>query len=180
MESDASETAGDCLDLAALVDRAERMVRGPRLDKGRRHEDSDSDYETQNWAASTSEPDMSHLRHAPGPRLRRRHAPGPRDWRHSLPECLEFYRAADTDGDSCADSVDSAALSDLWEHDSLLAETQARGNTGHCSWDYHYFLVQTVSFKCGLYSIPFILLYYYETIRFIDRFNYWTDAKKHI
>ena len=135
MESDASETAGGSLDLAALVDRAERMVRGPRLDKGRprRHEDSDSDYETQNWAASTSEPDMSHLRHAPGPRLRRRHAPGPRDWRHSLPECLEFYRAADTDGDSCADSVDSAALSDLWEHDSLLAETQARANTGHCS-----------------------------------------------
>ena len=122
-------------DLELLVSEAERLVMTKCNDHHHdNHNDgelsSDSDYETRasrEWLVR-SEPNISHQRpvvtSTPGSaearRRPRRSVARPRDWRHSLPECLEYYQPPElTSDDGGRVSVASLPLSDLWEHEAM-------------------------------------------------------------
>ena len=130
-------------DLELLVSEAERLVMTKCNDDHHHDNDrewsSDSDYETRasrEWLVR-SEPNISHQRpvvtSTPGSseakrRPRRSVASRPRDWRHSLPECLEYYQPPElTSDDGGRVSVASLPLSDLWEHEAM-ADTETEEN----------------------------------------------------
>ena len=150
---DASDGAAIALnyskeDVAALVDEAEKLVMSRKTSGKLRssssqqsyhhHYDcsSDSDYETKvsrDWMVQ-SEPNIN-LRRGGSPssstaqsaatRRRKSGTASRRDWRHSLPECLEYFNNCDgndEDSDDGRNSEASLPLSDLWEHDQFVSE----------------------------------------------------------
>ena len=87
---------------------------------------SDSDYETKvsrEWIVQ-SEPNIHLHRISPLNPTRRRKPNAQRrgDWRHSLPECLEYFNKSESD--EGRESQASLPLSDLWEHDQFITEEQ--------------------------------------------------------
>ena len=132
-------------DVEELIDEAERLVmdqhknhllmapscencyaaktdsRSSRVDYS-----SDSDYETKvsrEWIVQ-SEPNIHLHRISPLNPTRRRKPNAQRrgDWRHSLPECLEYFNKSESD--EGRESQASLPLSDLWEHDQFITEEQ--------------------------------------------------------
>ena len=149
---DASDGAAIALnyskeDVAALVDEAEKLVLSRKTSGKLRssssqqsyhhHYDcsSDSDYETKvsrDWMVQ-SEPNINLRRGSPSSstaqsaatRRRKSGTASRRDWRHSLPECLEYFNHCDgndEDSDDGRNSEASLPLSDLWEHDQFVSE----------------------------------------------------------
>ena len=91
-------------DVAALVDEAEKLVMEQSViinEATDTSDASDSDYETKvsrDWLVQ-SEPNICTRRLSPTSPLRRRKSviKTRRDWRHSLPECLEYFNKDTTD-----------------------------------------------------------------------------------
>lgn len=130
-------------DVAALVDEAEKLVMNRKMSGKLRSSSSqqshhyydcssDSDYETKvsrDWMVQ-SEPNINLRRGGSPPstaatRRRKSATASRRDWRHSLPECLEYFNHLEVDNDASDDGRDSEAslpLSDLWEHDQFVSE----------------------------------------------------------
>ena len=123
-------------DVELLLDEAEKMI----MNQSRTCENSltpvdeyssDSDYESKasRDLLIQSEPNISRRRVSPLlPSQRRKNKTSNvmrRDWRHSLPECLEYFNidtSDDGDEDDGRDSKISLPLSDLWEHDQFINE----------------------------------------------------------
>ena len=120
-------------DLELLVNEAEKLVLTRALTKYEHSSEewsSDSDYETRasrEWLVR-SEPNISLGQRSavtstppeggnPHRRRPKRPVARPHDWRHSLPECLEYYQPQEDGRESAA----SLPLSDLWEHE-LVAD----------------------------------------------------------
>jgi len=134
-------------DVEALVLKAEKLVmshRGATVHyenshnlTGENSSASDSDYESKvsrDWLVQ-SEPNIN-LRRSPScfSQRRKKQVSTRRDWRHSLPECLEFWKQSNNleseadESDDGRESQVSLPLSDLWEHDPFVTEAQEQSD----------------------------------------------------
>jgi len=167
-------------DVEALVLQAEKLVmnhRGTSVHYENSHNftgdnssASDSDYESKvsrDWLVQ-SEPNI-HLRRSPSCIAQRRKKPvsSRRDWRHSLPECLEYWKQSndlESEADESDDGQESEAslpLSDLWEHDPFVTEGQEQSdndkatlpaNLANFGEDYSAYLYSDTETDSDIYS----------------------------